>query len=149
MTVIAHKIILQNLYEALKNEVKIDNTDWLVITTYASKWKTSVAEALLDLNIIEEPVLARCLAVSHGLNYIPSVNLQFDFSQVSLENYNDLMNVCAVPISDFKLAVSNPDDDHRGFLGQKFCEREMVVSERSGIMEALRKYGQESLDDAE
>ena len=145
----AHKIILQNLYEALKAEIKIDNTDWAVITSYASKWKISVAEALLDLNIIEESILARCLAISHSLTYIPATNLKFDFSQVSLENYNDLMNVCAVPIIDSKLAVSNPDDDHRGFLGQKFCEREMVVSERSGIMEALRKYGLEGLDENE
>ena len=90
--------ILPNLYEALSYEIKIDKFDWVIATKFAENWKLSVADALLDLNYIDEPTLARCLARSHNLPYVPSSQLKYDFSEVSLENFDDLMSVGAAPL---------------------------------------------------
>ncbi|KAB8031744.1 hypothetical protein [Fluviispira multicolorata] len=133
--------ILPHLFEALSNEIRIDRVDWIIVTKYAESWKLSVADALLDLNYVDESTLARCLARSHNLPYIPSQQLKYDFSEVSLENFDDLMSVGAAPLSEHRLAICNPYDDHRGYLDNKFCEREMIVTERSAIIDALRKHG--------
>ncbi|WP_186645668.1 hypothetical protein [Fluviispira vulneris] len=133
--------ILPHLFEALSNEIRIDRVDWIIVTKYAESWKLSVADALLDLNYVDESSLARCLARSHNLPYIPSHQLKYDFSEVSLENFDDLMSVGAAPLSEYRLAICNPYDDHRGYLDNKFCEREMIVTERSAIIDALRKHG--------
>ncbi|KAB8039754.1 hypothetical protein GCL60_05685 [Silvanigrella paludirubra] len=141
-------LILPNLYEVLNYEIKIDKIDWSIVTKFAENWKLSVADALLDLNYIDESTLARCLARSHNLPYIPSNQLKYDFSEVSLENFDDLMSVGAAPLEEYRLAICNPYDDHRGYLDNKFCEREMIVTERSSIIEALRKHGfNEWIDD--
>ncbi len=134
-------IILPHLFEALSQEIKLDKVDWIIVTKYAETWKLSVADSLLDLNYLDETTLARCLARSHNLPYIPSVSLKYDFSEVSLENFDDLMSVGAAPLDEDRLAICNPYDDHRGYLDSKFCEREMIVTERSAIIEALRKHG--------
>ena len=133
--------ILQSLFEALHHEIKLDKTDWIFATRYAEKWKLAVADALLDLNYVDESTLARALARSHNLPYIPGVELQYDFSEVSLENFDDLMSVGAAPLTEHRLAICNPYDDHHGYLDSKFCEREMIVTERSAIIDALRKHG--------
>lgn len=141
-------LILPNLYEVLNYEIKIDRVDWSIVTKFAENWKLSVADALLDLSYIDESTLARCLARSHNLPYIPSIQLKYDFSEVSLENFDDLMSVGAAPLEEYRLAICNPYDDHRGYLDNKFCEREMIVTERSSIIEALRKHGfNEWIDD--
>ena len=134
-------LILPHLYDALHQEIKIDKIDWTIVTRFAENWKLSVADALLDLSYIDESTLARCLARSHNLPYLPGSQLKFDFSEVSLENFDDLMSVGAAPLEEHRLAICNPYDDHRGYLGKKFCEREMIVTERSSIIEALRKHG--------
>lgn len=134
-------LILPHLFEALHNEIKIDRVDWTIVTHFAENWKLSVADALLDLSYIDESTLARCLARSHNLPYLPASQLKFDFSEVSLENFDDLMSVGAAPLAEYRLAICNPYDDHRGYLDKKFCEREMIVTERSSIIEALRKHG--------
>lgn len=140
--------ILPQLYEVLTHEIKIDRVDWTIVTKFAENWKLSVADALLDLSYIDESALARCLARSHNLPYIPSTQLKFDFSEVSLENFDDLMSVGAAPLEEYRLAICNPYDDHRGYLDNKFCEREMIVTERSSIIDALRKHGfHEWIDD--
>ena len=46
----------------------------------------------------------------------------------------------AAPLEDYRLAICNPYDDHSDTY-KKFCEREMIVTERSSIIEALRKHG--------
>ena len=137
----SQSVILQNLFEALHHEIKLDTTDWTVASRYAEKWKLSVADALLDLNYIDESSLARALARSHNLPYIPNSELLYDFSEVSLENFDDLMSVGAAPLTEHRLAICNPYDDHHGYLDNKFCEREMIVTERSAIIDALRKHG--------
>ncbi len=134
-------MILQNLFEALQKEIKLDKIDWSFATRYAEKWKLSVADALLDLNYIDESTLARALARSHNLPYIPATELKYDFSEVSLENFDDLMSVGAAPLTEYRLAICNPYDDHHGYLDGKFCEREMIVTERSAIIDALRQQG--------
>ena len=73
--------ILPHLFEALSNEIRIDRVDWIIVTKYAESWKLSVADALLDLNYVDESSLARCLARSHNLPYIPSYQLKYDFSE--------------------------------------------------------------------
>jgi hypothetical protein len=133
--------ILPKLFEVLSYEVKIDKVDWIIVTKFAENWKLSVADALLDLYYVDESTLARGLARSHNLPYIPASQLRFDFSEVSLENFDDLMSVGAAPLEEYRLAICNPYDDHRGYLDNKFCEREMIVTERSSIIEALRKQG--------
>jgi hypothetical protein len=133
--------ILPRLFDALSHEIKIDRFDWIVVTQFAEKWKLSVADALLDLNYVDESTLARSLARSHHLPYIPCAQLTYDFSEVSLENFDDLMSVGAAPLAEHRLAICNPYDDHHGYLDKKFCEREMIVTERSAILDALRKHG--------
>lgn len=136
-----NNLVLQSLFDALTQEIKIDKTDWFIITRYAEKWKLAVADALLDLNFVDESTLARALARAHNLPYIPGTDLVYDFSEVSLENYDDLMGVGAAPLVESRLAICNPYDDHRGYLDSKFCEREMIITERTAILEALRKHG--------
>ena len=141
MTIEKAPVVLPQLFEILHTETQIDLIDWHMVTCYAEKWKMSVADALLELSYVDETTLAKALASSFHLPYIPGDQLHYDFSQVSLENFNDMMSVIAIPLEDARLAISNPYDDHRGYLEKKFCEREMVVSERSAIIEALRKQG--------
>lgn len=131
---------LQNLYNELQNEARIDKIDWLIATKFAQKWKLSVADALVDLNFVEESTLARCLAAANHLVYIPGSELSYDFSEVSLEHFEDLMNVGAAPLEDSKLAICNPYDDHHGYLDSRYCAREMIVTERSAVIDALRRH---------
>lgn len=137
----ARSFILKNLFDALHHEIKLDKIDWIFVTNYAEKWKLAVADALLDLYYVDEATLARALARSHNLPYLPGVELNYDFSEVSLENFDDLMSVGAAPLTEHRLAICNPYDDHHGYLDSKFCEREMIVTERSAIIDALHKHG--------
>ncbi len=141
MTIKNQDIVLQNLFNILKEDIKIDTTDWIFVSNFAEKWKLSIADVLLDLNYVTETTLAKALAQAHNLPYIPSHELSFDFTQMSIESFDDLLSVCAAPLTQFRLAISNPYDDHHGYLDYKFCKREMIVSERSAIIEALRSYG--------
>lgn len=136
-----HAIVLPELFEALSRFSSLDVTDWCFATRFAEKWKVSVADALLDLNFLEETTLAKALAAAHQIEYVPGVTIQCEFSQISVEDYDDLLAVGAVPLIDNRLAICNPYDDLRGYLGNHLCEREMVVTERSKLYEALRKQG--------
>lgn len=134
-------VALPELFEALCKFAPIDETDWLFATRFAEKWKVSIADALIDLHFFDETALAKALAAAHELLYVPGNELQCDFTDVSIEDYDDLLAVGAAPLTDSRLAICNPYDDHRGYLGNKICEREMVVTERSELYEALRKQG--------
>ncbi|MBX9704015.1 MAG: hypothetical protein K2X39_07655 [Silvanigrellaceae bacterium] len=134
-------ILLPTLYENLHKAIRIDPIDWMMVSRDAEKWKLSVGDALLELNYLDETTLAISLAQANNMSYIPCQQLKFDFSEVTLENFNDFILVGAAPLKGFRLAICNPYDDHHGYLDNKFCEREMVVTEKSAIMETLRKQG--------
>jgi|GEM_PF-648285 len=136
-----HAIALPELFEAISKSQGLDLTDWSFATRFAEKWKTSVADALLDLNFLDETTLARSLALAHELPYVSGTQLVCDFTDISIEDYDDLLAVGAAPLAEGKLAICNPYDDLRGYLGNRLCEREMVVTERSCLYEALRKQG--------
>lgn len=131
---------LQNLYERLSTEAGIDEVDWKIALKFAQKWKLSVADALIEMNFVDESTLAKCLAHVHNFSYERGEELKYDFSNISSENFDDLLSVGAAPLVDSKLAICNPYDDHRGYLSSKLCEREMVVTERSSVLNALRQY---------
>lgn len=131
--------ILPELLEALQPLVPLDQTDWLFATRFAERWKLSVADALLDLHFVDETRLARALARAYHLEYLPGTELQCDFSEIDFEGFNDLLSVGAAPLQNDRLAICNPIDDHRGILGNRLCQREMVVTERSHLFEALRQ----------
>ena len=132
--------ILPELYESLSADIGLDSIDWTLATRYAENWKLSVADALLDLGFVNEVSLAQCLAKAHNLMYRAGPQLVFDFSEVGYEHFDDLMNVGAAPLENNRLAICNPYDDFHGLLDKKFCHRELVVSERSAIVDALRNY---------
>lgn len=132
-------LFLSELFEALSNMVSIDQTDWKFVSNFATRWKTSIVDVLLDFHIVDESILAKALAQAHGLEYRPGASLQTDFSGVDVETFDDLLSVGAVPLSDESLAICNPYDDLRGNLAHWLCNREMVVTERSFLFEALRK----------
>jgi hypothetical protein len=134
-------LVLPELFEALHHTSSVDATDWCIASRFAEKWKVSVADALLDLNFIDETALAKALASSHQLEYISGARLPADFNMVTVEEYDDLLAVGAIPLEDNRLAICNPYDDLRGYLGNHLCEREMVVTERSKVYEALREQG--------
>jgi hypothetical protein len=98
-----------------------------------------VADALLDLNYLDEVHLAKALAKANNLPYKGGHSLKYDFSELTFEMFEDLLSVGAVPLENHKLAICNPYDDHRGYLDKHLCEREMVVTERSAVMNALRQ----------
>lgn len=139
MPQVHHTILLPEFFQALRAVSEIDDVDWVVASRLAEHWKMSIADVLLELHAIDESVLARSLAKAHGLQYVPGNSLTCDFSDVDTELFSDLLNVGAAPLENNQLAVCNPYDDHRGHLGSKMCEREMVVTERSLLYEALRK----------
>jgi hypothetical protein len=143
MTLSSPSLTLPELFEAIGKFVAIDPTDWHFATRFAEKWKVSVADALLDLHFLDETALAKALAAAHELQYVEGSDLQCDFSEISFEDYDDLLAVGAAPLNENRLAICNPYDDHRGFLGNRLCAREMVVTERSQLYEALRKQGLE------
>jgi hypothetical protein len=132
---------LPELFDALRSHNSIDEVDWLLVTRFAEKWKLSIADALLDLHIVDETMLARALAKAHHITYIPHTELECDFTEIDFETFEDLLSVGAAPLTGFKLAICNPYDDHRGNLGNRLCQREMVVTERSHLFEALRNQG--------
>ena len=134
-----HTILLPEFFQALRTMSEIDDVDWVVASMLAEHWKMSIADVLLELHAIDESILARALARAHGLQYVTGNSLTCDFSDVDTELFSDLLNVGAAPLQNNRLAVCNPYDDHRGHLGSKMCEREMVVTERSLLYEALRK----------
>jgi len=138
---VSHTLVLPELFESIGKFVAIDETDWTFATRFAEKWKVSVADALLDLHFLDETVLAQALASAHELPYVPGGELVCDFSEISFEDYDDLLSVGAAPLKENRLAICNPYDDHRGYLGNRLCEREMVVTERTDLYEALRKQG--------
>jgi len=108
---------------------------------YAEKWKISVADSLLDLCFVDETTLAKALAKSQDLEYLPCKELRADFSNIDYEMFEDLVSVGALPIEDERLAICNPYDDLRGSLGKELCNREMVVTEKSYLFRFLREYG--------
>ena len=132
---------LPELFEVLTLQMGIDPVDWGLATRFAERWKISVADALVDLNFVDESRLAKSLAEAHHLDYLPAAKLEVDLSDISYEDYEDLVAVGAAPLNEHKLAICNPYDDHRGYLGNKMCERQMVVTERSGLYAALREAG--------
>lgn len=134
-----HPILLPEFFQALRTTSDIDDVDWTVASRLAEQWKMSIADVLLEIHAVSETILAKALARAHGLQYVTGASLTCDFSDVDTELFSDLLNVGAAPLQDNRLAVCNPYDDHRGHLGSKMCEREMVVTERSLLYEALRK----------
>lgn len=132
-------IVLAELFEALSAMTSLDMVDWQYAAQFARRWKMSIADALLELNYVDESVLARALAKAHNLNFLPGTLIKSDFSGIDLETFDDLMSVGAVPLVDDKLAICNPYDDLRGILGKWLCQREMVVTERSHLFDVLRK----------
>lgn len=131
--------VLPELFTALQSLINLDLIDWHFATRFAEKWKLSVADALLDLNFIDETSLAKSLAQAHNLNYLSGQNIKCDFTDIDFETFDDLMSVGAAPLDEFRLAICNPYDDHRGNLGNRICQREMVVTERTYLYEALRR----------
>jgi hypothetical protein len=134
-----HTILLPEFFQALRSMSDLDDIDWIVASRLAEQWKMSIADVLLEIHAVSETVLAKSLARAHGLQYVTGNSLTCDFSDVDTELFSDLLNVGAAPLQNSRLAVCNPYDDHRGHLGSKMCEREMVVTERSLLYEALRK----------
>ncbi len=133
-----HAVVLAELFEALQSFTSIDLIDWHFAVRFAEKWKLSVADAIIDLNFVDETTLARALAKAHHLQYLPGNQLKCDFSEIDFETFDDLVGVGATPLTENRLAICNPYDDHRGNLGNRICQREMVVTERSHLYEALR-----------
>lgn len=133
------ELYLSELFEALSEMISIDQTDWKFVTNFATRWKTSIVDVLLDFNIVDETLLAKALARAHGLDYFTGTSLQTDFSGIDVETFDDLLSVGAAPLSGDKLAICNPYDDLRGNLAPWLCNREMVVTERSFLFDALRK----------
>jgi hypothetical protein len=133
--------LLPELFEVLSEQELLDEVDWTMASRFAERWKISVADALVDLNLIEESTLAKALAEAHHLDYLPHARLDVDLSDVSYEDYEDLVSVGAAPLMEGRLAICNPYDDLRGYLGNRMCARHMIVTERSGLYEALRRSG--------
>jgi len=133
------KLILMEFFEALTSMTLIDECDWYMVCQFAEKWKLSVADALLDLNFVDETTLAKALAKAKGFSYISGMHLHGDFSEMELEELDDLMTAGALPLINGQHAICNPYDDIHGALGHKFCSREMVISEKSIIFEKLRE----------
>lgn len=133
------RFLLSELFEALSNMAAIDLVDWQYATQFARRWKMSIADALLDLNYVDETTLAKALAKAHNLSYLPGPQMKSDFTAIDLETFDDLLSVGAVPLKDDKLAICNPYDDLRGILGKWLCQREMIVTERSQVFDVLRK----------
>lgn len=132
-------LALPELFEAVGQMTSIDSVDWHLATRFAQRWRLSIADALLDLRYVDETILARALAKAHNLAYLPGTHLKCDFAGIDLEAFDDLLSVGAVPLADDRLAICNPYEDLRGNLGKWLCQREMVVTERSYLFEALRK----------
>lgn len=133
------EVVLGELFEALSQATSLDSVDWNYAAQFARRWKLSIADALLDLNYVDETNLARALAKAHNLTYLPGQLLKTDFAGVDLEAFDDLLTVGAVPLIDERLAICNPYDDLRGNLGKWLCQREMVVTERSHLFDVLRR----------
>lgn len=134
-----HQILLPEFFQALRTMSDLDDIDWTIASRLAEHWKMSIADVLLEIHALDESTIARALARAHGLQYVSGSQITCDFSDVDTELFSDLLNVGAAPLENNRLAVCNPYDDHRGLLGSKMCEREMVVTERSLLYEALRK----------
>ncbi len=134
-----HQILLPEFFQALRTMSDLDDVDWLIASRLAEQWKISIADVLIEIHAVDETIIAKALARAHGLQYVAGNEITCDFSDVDTELFSDLLNVGAAPLDNNKLAVCNPYDDHRGHLGSKLCEREMVVTERSLLYEALRK----------
>lgn len=137
-------LVLPELYAAIRSVTSIDEVDWHVATQFAERWKLSIADALLDLHFVDEDILAQALAQANQCSYLAANQLEPDFSEVDLDSFDDLVSVGALPLKGARLAVCNPYDDLRGNLGNRMCEREIVVSERTGIYDILRR---QSLED--
>lgn len=133
--------ILHQFFEVLSEMIEIDQVDWQIANRFAMRWKMSVADALLDLNYVDETTLAKALATANNLTYIQGSLLTCDFRETDFDTFDDLLNVGAVPLLEDRLAIFNPYDDLRGNLGARLCDREMVVTERSYVFDALRKQG--------
>lgn len=132
-------LYLPELYHSLRKFVSIDVVDWHMATRYATRWRLSLADALLDLRVCEETPLAKALATTRRLTYLSGAQLQPDTSHLNFEFLEDLMNVGALPISNNRLAICNPYDDHRGLLSPELTEKEMVVTERSPLYDRLHE----------
>jgi hypothetical protein len=136
---ISPQILLPEFFQALRTMSDIDDVDWIIASRLAEQWKMSIADVLIEIHAVEESIIAKSLARAHGLQYVSGQAITCDFSDIDTELFSDLLNVGAAPLENNRLAVCNPYDDHRGHLGSKMCEREMVVTERSLLYEALRK----------
>jgi hypothetical protein len=132
-------IYLPELFQTLRTFVSIDESDWHTASRYATKWRLSLADALLDMQIVDETSLAKALATTRRLPYLAGSALEIDTYRLTFDSLEDLMNVGALPIQGNKLAICNPYDDHRGLLRPDLSSREMVVTERTPIYDTLHE----------
>ena len=131
--------LFSNFLSNLKEATALDATDCHFAVRFAEEWRLSLAEALLDLHYVDETTLAKVLAKTFEIPYVPGAQLNCDFGDVDYESFDDLLRVGALPLLEHRLAIFNPYEDLRGNLGKGFCERDMVVTERSVIFDLLRK----------
>jgi hypothetical protein len=134
-------IAIPEFFESVASMTPIDRVDWYLACQFAERWKLSIADALLDLRFVDETTLAKALAKANNLSYLAGSELQFDFSEVDFESFQDLLSAGAAPLDGERLAICNPYDDLRGNLGNRLCQREWVVTERSILFDALRRQG--------
>ena len=134
-----NKLLLPELFDELKKICRMDEFDWRLTCAYALEWKLSIADSLLDLHYSDEFTIANALANAHSMAFVSGVLLECDFTGIDIDAFDDLVAVGAVPLLGNRLAICNPYDDLRGSLGNKLCEREMVVTERTPLFETLRK----------
>lgn len=133
----ADRLYLPELFEAVKNFISVDSYDWKTLTRYALKWHLSLADALLDMKLVDESSLAKALSMARKLPYLGARRLEVDVRGLTFDCLEDLIGVGAIPISGGRLAICNPYDDHRGLLRPDLAARDMVVTERSPLYDAL------------
>lgn len=132
-------IYLPELFQTLRTFISVDEADWHTASRYATKWRLSLADALLDMQIVDETSLAKALATTRRLPYLAGSTLETDTSHLTFDSLEDLMNVGALPIHGNRLAICNPYDDHRGLLRPDLSSREMVVTERTPVYDNLHE----------
>jgi hypothetical protein len=131
----------EDFLKLLKSRIAIDEIDWQLAKIHSDKWQLSLADALIDLHFANETAVAHALAELASMSYIEGESIRDEEVDIDSNDLDALLQVGALPLSQGRLAVCNPQDDHRGFLGNSLCEREMLVTERSTIYKFLRSFG--------
>jgi hypothetical protein len=142
-------LYLPELFEALQGYISLDAADWRTLTRYALKWHLSLADALLDMRFVDETSLAQALGTARRLPYLAGNKLTVDTQGLSFDCLEDLLGVGAIPITEGRLAICNPYDDHRGLLRPDLAARDMVVTERAPLYAALHTLCMRDWDDAD